>query len=433
MPPKSQKGGKEAGKSAKAGSGSASGGSGSSASLGVSALEPLTWAHAPASPTSGDPFTLATWNVLAADHAYPHYYPQLTKQTLAWNHRLPLLVNRLRQLNSDIVCLQEVDNWRDWEEPLTGLGYTNAYMARGGSKQDGCSISFKPDRFQMIERFEVRFDDLTQFGLPDEVRIRKHCVALGLVLRPLDAPEGTGERDDRHNIFVVTTHLFWNPKFEDVKLQQAIFLTYQISQFWPARERMILCGDLNSTPDSALATFLRTGHTDLRDWSLKNISGRGFKGGAKYDVFGLHPDKPAKKEELEPFDQFSDLSFDAQCKMLRSPLMQHGLRLESIYQQRGQGASEASSSAGGSKKGKASAASSSAPSPNEVVEPITSHFIQFSGTLDYIFYTPRLIPLAILPLPTESDLQAVGFLPTRDFGSDHLILMAQFQLDTSKK
>lgn len=434
MPPKSQKGGKDSGKPAKGGSGSSTGSAANHGALQVTQLEPLPWSQPPASAPLSAPFTLATWNVLADDHTYPHYYPQLTKQTMSWGHRLPQLLARVGQLNPDILCLQEVDHWRDWEEPLSGLGYANSYIARGGSKQDGCSISFKNDRFTVVDRFEVRFDDLTNFGLTDEQRIRKHCVALGLVLRPLDAPEGDGSIHDRHNFFVVTTHLFWNPKFEEVKIQQAVYLTYQISQYWPHRDRMFLCGDLNSTPDSALATFFRTGHTDLRAWPMKSISGRGHKfGGAKLEVFGLHSDKPASKEEIETIDQFAELSFETQCKMLRSPILHHGLGFESVYQSRGQGAGEASSSSAGSKKGKASSSSSSSPAPTEVVEPITSYFLQFSGTLDYIFYTRRIVPLAILPLPTEAELHTIGFLPTREFASDHLLLMAQFQLDFSKK
>lgn len=431
MPPKQSKGQKEAVKGAKAGSSSSTGSPAALAALQVSQLEPLPWSPSPVSPHAPAPFTVASWNVLADDHTYPHYYPQLTKQTMGWAHRHPLLLNRLRQLNPDIICLQEVDHWRDWEEPLAGLGYENTYLARGGSKQDGCSISYKSDRFLLVDRFELRFDDLANFGLPDEHRIRKHCVALGLVLRPLDAPEGTGERMDPYNIFVVTTHLFWNPKFEDVKIQQAVYLTYHISQFWPISERLILCGDMNSTPDSALATFLRTGQTDLRDWSLKKISGdRGYKGGGGcYGVFGLHADKPASKQPIDIYDQFSELSFEAQCQMLKSPILKHGLKIESVYQQRN---GHANGSDGG-KKAKASSSSSSSSSSEQIIEPITSHFKQFSGSLDYIFYTKNINPLAILPLPTDAQIAELGFLPTQDFASDHLILMAQFQLKPSKK
>lgn len=436
MPPKGQKGKKD---SSKPTTSSNSAAVDSSAILGTTLRQALP-STASSSPGSTLPFTLATWNVLADDHTYAHYYPQLTKPQLSWNARLPLLLRRVRQLGPDILCMQEVDQWKDWDQPLKEMGYTNAYLARGGSKQDGCSISFKTDRFMVVDRFEIRFDDLADFGFGKEERIRKHCVALGLVLRPLDAPDSTGTLNDPYNFLVVTTHLFWNPKFEDVKIQQVNFLTYRISQFWTDTSRLILCGDLNSTPDSAIATYLRTGHVDLRTWPIKSISGRGYKGSCDgFSVFGLSSESQPDMSPIEPLDQQTDLSFEDQSRMLTSPVMSHHFRFQSVYQNRPfldeenvpNGNTKSSKNAKSSSSSAASSSSSSAQPDGPGREPITSQFKQFSGTLDYILTTPGVQQLSYLPLPSDAQMEQIGFLPTLDFASDHLILMAQLQISNS--
>jgi mRNA deadenylase 3'-5' endonuclease subunit Ccr4 len=427
MPPKAQKQRKEHKQSENAQASSSNGASSSKTSLLSNEMIPIPSAASSMAPATVAPFTLATWNVLADDHVYPHYYPQCNKKQLSWTDRLPLLLDRIHQLSPDILCMQEVDHWKDWDTPMKEKGYTNTYLARGGSKADGCSISFKTDRFMIVDRLEIRMDDIANLPFNDPQRIRKHCVALGLVLRPTDAPEmPEGEFD----FLVVTTHLFWNPKFEDVKIRQAIYLTYQISQFWTKPNRLVICGDFNSTPDSAIATYFRTGKVDLRTWSLKSISGRGYRGGCEgYSVFGLDGQNSTTKE-IEPISQVEPLDNEKLFALLKCPVLSHRLHIESAYQNRlGSSLLAASSSKPDSSSSKGKGKNNS----SEIHEPITSYFKEFSGTLDYIFTSPDIQPLSILSLPSDTEIQNIGFLPTANFASDHLILMSELQIGTKRK
>eukprot|EP00211_Chloroparvula_japonica_P007295 CAMPEP_0119158762 /NCGR_PEP_ID=MMETSP1310-20130426/53423_1 /TAXON_ID=464262 /ORGANISM="Genus nov. species nov., Strain RCC2339" /LENGTH=330 /DNA_ID=CAMNT_0007151387 /DNA_START=80 /DNA_END=1073 /DNA_ORIENTATION=- len=52
---------------------------------------------------------------------------------------------------------------------------------------------------------------------------------------------------------------------------------------------------------------------------------------------------------------------------------------------------------------------------------------EFTGTLDYIFYAPPLVPTAVLPLPV-STADLGGYLPSIDEPSDHLLLGADFEV-----
>lgn len=439
MPPKSQNGKKEGKKSGSAKAGPPASSPNALKSLLSTEMKPIISNRSNLPPATVEPFTLASWNVLADDHVYPHYYPQLSKPQLAWNVRLPLLLDRVRTLNPDILCMQEVDQWKDWDTGLKSHGYTNAYLPRGGSKQDGCSISFKTDRFMQLDRFEIRMDDIAGFPFPNTERIRKHCVALALVLRPLNIPPNVSE--DLFDFCVVTTHIFWNPKFEDVKLRQAIYLMYQLQQLWPHKDRLILCGDFNSTPDSALATFVRTGSVDIRSWDPKVIVGRGgYHGQCKdLDSFGLTPG--AQPQAIEPIDQSSPLDHDSLFRLLKCPVMSHPFRFESVYSlQISSDQSNVASSSNAASSSSAPSSSSSSQSNAKSkrptsgnTEPITSHFQQFSGTLDYIFTSPGVHATSLLSVPTNDEIKELGWLPNTSFASDHIILMAQLQLSTKKK
>lgn len=66
--------------------------------------------------------------------------------------------------------------------------------------------------------------------------------------------------DDPSAMFVVaTTHLFWDPTQEDVKLLQTRRLLHHLDAFTSAHQPVctVLAGDFNSLPDSEVYRFIR--------------------------------------------------------------------------------------------------------------------------------------------------------------------------------
>lgn len=62
--------------------------------------------------------------------------------------------------------------------------------------------------------------------------------------------------------FLCNCHLFWDPKFSDVKLVQALQLLLQIRgilMMLPVALPLIICGDFNSEPNSAVYELMSTG------------------------------------------------------------------------------------------------------------------------------------------------------------------------------
>ena len=56
-------------------------------------------------------------------------YEYCSNKALKWSHRRANLLAEVRQLNADIMCLQELDMFDDfWSGHLRLLGYTGVYF-----------------------------------------------------------------------------------------------------------------------------------------------------------------------------------------------------------------------------------------------------------------------------------------------------------------
>lgn len=74
----------------------------------------------------------------------------------------------------------------------------------------------------------------------------------GIQSSPLRAPPRRKRR-----LCVANTHIYWDPEYEDVKLWQTWVLCQELEKLVLERQLpMLLCGDFNSMPDSAVYDLL---------------------------------------------------------------------------------------------------------------------------------------------------------------------------------
>lgn len=104
--------------------------------------------------------------------------------------------------------------------------------------------------------------------------LNRDNVGLVLLLQPL-VPEGLGQVSVAP-LCVANTHVLYNPRRGDVKLaQMAIFLAEvdKVARLSDGSHcPIILCGDLNSVPDSPLYNFIRDGELQYHGmpaWKVK--------------------------------------------------------------------------------------------------------------------------------------------------------------------
>ena len=240
---------------------------------------------------SGHRFRVVTYNILAEIYATAQMYPYCDFWALSWDYRFQNMKSELEQSDGDVVCLQEVqsDYFSSHIQPfMNSQGYEGIFKQKTrdamgmAGKVDGCAMFWRKSKLQCVENYTISFNDLAQrqaqsLGLNprgEETaqflnRLKKDNVAQCAVLEFINSTRTTAGLHSR--ICVVNTHFYSNKDYPDIKLWQAWQLLNQVEDYALSRNLpVLLCGDLNSTPDSAVYDLLSTqavhpGHPDIID------------------------------------------------------------------------------------------------------------------------------------------------------------------------
>ena len=176
-----------------------------------------------------------------------------------------------------------------------------------------------------------------------------------------EAAWDNGVPTDAPPLLVCTAHIHWDPEFCDVKLVQTMMLMHELRLIAEEAEvafngahpnervHLLLCGDLNSLPESGVVEFLQTSRISSKHVDFKDL---GYK------------------SSLQRVSYASD----------RTTEYTHPFRLASAY--------------------------------NTDVMPFTNYTFDFRGIIDYIFYSrPHMNVLGLLgPLDSNwlTDNKVVG-------------------------
>ncbi|XP_068255754.1 protein angel homolog 1 isoform X2 [Nyctibius grandis] len=220
-------------------------------------------------------FRVMSYNILAQDlveqglDLYLHCHPDI----LNWNYRLPNLLQEIQHWDPDVLCLQEVQEnhyWEQLEPTFKQMGFACFYKRRTGTKTDGCAVCYKHSRFQLINLSPV------EYFRPGVDVLNRDNVGLVLLLQPL-LPEGL-DLKAVSPLCVANTHVLFNPRRGDIKLAQMALLLAEIDKIAKNAEGsyypVILCGDLNSVPDSPLYKFIRNGELSYHGMPSWKVSGQ---------------------------------------------------------------------------------------------------------------------------------------------------------------
>lgn len=229
-------------------------------------------------------FTVSSYNLLCRHYLWEQVYNYLPKRYTDWSYRLPLIDENLVDLNTDIMCFQEMEykiyklHW----ELLLNDKYDSRFIKKRKSNywskdedmMDGVSIFYNKSRFELITCEKLDFakiidsnnnlfdktSDLVQRVLP------RNTVGLLLILKD--------KRYKDKYIIVTNTHLYWSPKFTDVKLIHTFLLKNSIKFKIKQLENdanlkiseknigLLMCGDFNSNPYSSVYNYLNYNNDD---------------------------------------------------------------------------------------------------------------------------------------------------------------------------
>eukprot|EP01138_Halocafeteria_seosinensis_P005161 gb/GECG01005276.1/.p1 GENE.gb/GECG01005276.1/~~gb/GECG01005276.1/.p1 ORF type:complete len:1109 (+),score=154.50 gb/GECG01005276.1/:1-3327(+) len=276
------------------------------------ALKPLLRFRSPPKPQN-DAIRVLSYNSLAEIYATQAVYPYCPSWALQWPYRWRRLHHEIQCLDADIICLQEAqaDHFESDVLPaMEELGYKGLYKQKTREpmgmtgKIDGCAMFYKASRFRLKEKYVIEYNEAAMAvgrteteaanSLPSnqahdrKARISSIRNALQRLLRDnvaqitllemfADASGKPLAGNTALPVVVANTHLFWDPGYGDVKLWQTNVLLNQLNKFLrqqrkafkkdqsphkgSARQKfndvpLILCGDFNSEPHSAVHRFL---------------------------------------------------------------------------------------------------------------------------------------------------------------------------------
>ncbi|XP_028251795.1 protein angel homolog 1 [Parambassis ranga] len=414
-------------------------------------------------------FTVMSYNILAQDllEANQELYIHCPLEVLDWSYRCSLLLEEIEKWLPDILCLQEVqeNHYHEQLHPaLSQIGYTCVYKRRTGTKTDGCATCYRSTCFSEVAATQL------EFFRPETELLDRHNVGIVLLLRPL-VSHGSEVKEEAPPLCVANTHLLFNPRRGDVKLAQLAIMLAEIDSVIKRCKakgehcNVILCGDFNSIPHMPLYQLITTSelyYQGLPAWMIsgqEDLSHKAYchrlfsplwpscleitnncqyttvnetfkcqnPGKSRYSHdFMLQlrfcPAACVRPQDLKLIPGVTDITPEASkgsqhFEQRFGHRLSHRLNLESVYKHvlPGSGRPE-----------------------------VTTLHSEVGQTVDYIFYTPRCAPdkkavsrlaseglklVGSLSLLSEDVLWSMHGLPNHIFPSDHLSLMAKFQLD----
>lgn len=143
-------------------------------------------------------FRVASLNCLASSYVNPTQMKWLKPHYLAWGHRRKSLVDYILQLDPDLICLQECEDFtQGWSELLDAAGYDFRYQQRPG-RMDGCATAWKRSSFNLVECTVVNFNDLG--AATRDPKFKRDNIALVLHLRATTSAR---------SLVAANTHIYW--------------------------------------------------------------------------------------------------------------------------------------------------------------------------------------------------------------------------------
>jgi len=315
-----------------------------------------------------------------------------------------------------LVFLQECSfsTARKFLSPVFGGTYHVRITLKATQVSEGCALLIRKSAFTILEEKDVLFRSILlshpafrrhlqeiKAKWPDFLQgILPHMPAifqLGVVRHVL-----TGEV-----IVLANTHFFFHPLARHIRLLQAMCLLQQVHEL---REkytaggrvpRVLLCGDLNCTPDTAALALLVEGEvaSDHPDW--------------------LHSKQFTWRDEEQDLSDMDDDEDPTSARALAGDA-DSGNDVEPLPEDQWQpGIGLALRSPLGK------LASAYADSPPE----FTNYVHNFNATLDYILTGGQWRVLRTLPGVSEEDLRPHGGLPSVLHPSDHLSIAVDFSIE----
>jgi CCR4-NOT transcription complex subunit 6 len=333
--------------------------------------------------------SILSYNILSQKFAKLN--KRLCQENIDFDNRLRFILREITDLNSDIICLQEVNIEvlnQFFMRPLITFGYSVYYGKCEGSTFLNL-IAFKSVEFRLIS-----FKNLN-------LTLCEHS-NLFIGNRGVFKVEILHKKTNQ--IFVVyNVHFPWRPHLEYIKCVILNIIMEDTKIQYTNRENVIICGDFNSLPNSLVMKLMyydleKSFFSETKDNFINNkCTQEGDKSQRLfYQILRQKKERESFEKILNNMEQLSNKF------RFRSAYENYQLMKRNI------------------------------PFSNDNFNYLHNHpqFTNFTGrfcgNIDYIFYSQSLSINRILNLICKEDLKNDSHLPSLNFPSDHLKIYAEF-------
>lgn len=311
---------------------------------------------------NNDRIRCVSYNTLASMYVEKRKFPYASEKARDSYYRKQLLIRELLGYNSDIICLQEVQE-RVFEYDLLPVfkkfDFHGFYMRKGGKRYEGLATFVRSSKFRVIfnkgillnevvKEKNIFSDLLTKVSgnYKDMSKLLAQDTALQTVLLE-------NVHNPANKLLIANTHLYSNKDTPEVRLIQSALCVYYLEHLIKDQlldsTGMLFCGDFNSLPDSEAYSFITTGNFQCcPSWKSTNMNS------------------------------------------IKDTTLRHTLNLESACG----------------------------------IPAYTNFTEEFQGCLDYIFYNKNSLEVTdIVPMPSHEKVSSQIGLPNEYFPSDHIALV----------
>lgn len=287
------------------------------------------------------------YNILCDKYATRQHYGYCPQWALQWEYRKRGIMEEIKHYSADIIALQEVETDQFYNlflPDLRKIGYNGIFSPKSRARTmteaerkhvDGCAIFYNSRKFRLVKENLIEFNQLAMANAEGEGGkqmlnrvMPKDNIGLAAILETTDAVWADSKVGETGNqqLLVCTCHVHWDPEFSDVKLVQTMMLIHELRNIieescvslrpgCPGPDTnsipLVLCGDLNSLPDSGVVEYLvkgrvSTSHSDFKDFEYKDCVSKLAACGLEGESF-IHPFKleQAHSHSLMPYTNYT--------------------------------------------------------------------------------------------------------------------------------
>jgi CCR4-NOT transcription complex subunit 6 len=278
--------------------------------------------------SSDEKIKALSYNTLCYKMATQQMYGYTPSGALSWDYRKEQILQEIQASDADFLCLQEVDN-ESFKEffsmKLAYNGYKGVFWPKSRARTmaekdakvvDGCATFYKGSKWILLDKQLIDFANIA-INRPDMKN--QHDIFNRVMPRDnISVVTFFENRVTGSRVVVVNAHIYWDPAYADVKIIQTAILMENLTKFiekyarWPACKDkktygldnpdeeapveipapskeytatqlpIIVCGDFNSTPDSAVYELLshgslEPGHKEMGNYQYGNFTRDGMQ------------------------------------------------------------------------------------------------------------------------------------------------------------